>query len=406
MQLYLKNVESERRKSKRFYAYTNGGRKLWGYRQEYCGRQLRKRGFDTKASAEAHLRQAQNDIDALERGEVRSAPTTLAKAMELHRRRFELRAKRKTHAKYEANVRSKMNQIEAFVNWCGPSKLLRSVSSDDLAEYFHHLCRNVSESAAEEYIKSYVAGLFKTARELNDDLANWRIPRLEIDSDPSKRFSGRRVTADEYVTLITKLYADKSHRQARDAADACRIARNTGGRLNEVLTLRVADVNYVTREITLRATKSRKSHWIPRTVPLSTSIAQLVQQRVGQGLANNGFVFGVHSKSYITQINDTISEVAAKAELKYGRLPGGFTFHSLRHTYITEMLERTRDIPTTMRYSGHASLESFAKYLHPTEFGEKKARQTVEGIDGKLTGCEVVRNIGNGENKAAEAANA
>jgi hypothetical protein len=59
-----------------------------------------------------------------------------------------------------------------------------------------------------------------------------------------------------------------------------------------------------------------------------------------------------------------------------------------------------------MRYSGHTSLESFAKYLHPTVFGEKKAKQAVEGIDGKLTACEIVQNIQNAMHDVTRMVNA
>ena len=60
-----------------------GGQKLYGYRREYKGRQLRKKGFKTKADAEHRLRQAMSDVDALERGEIRVKPTTLQEALDL-----------------------------------------------------------------------------------------------------------------------------------------------------------------------------------------------------------------------------------------------------------------------------------------------------------------------------------
>ena len=69
----------------------------------------------------------------------------------------------------------------------------------------------------------------------------------------------------------------------------------------------------------------------------------------------------------------------------------GFIFHSPRRTHITEVLQRTGDIPTTMRLSGHTSLESFQEYLDSTPFGEKKARQVIEGVDGKLTALDTAQ---------------
>ena len=69
--------------SKRFYQYNGPSGKLWGYRREYKGKPLRRKGFSTKAEAESELRRAMDDIDALERGEVRIRPTTMQDALDL-----------------------------------------------------------------------------------------------------------------------------------------------------------------------------------------------------------------------------------------------------------------------------------------------------------------------------------
>ncbi len=71
-------------KSKRFFLYDSPHGKRYAYRREYKGQQLRKRGFETKSEAEAHLRRAMTDIDARERGEIRSQPTA-RETIELHR---------------------------------------------------------------------------------------------------------------------------------------------------------------------------------------------------------------------------------------------------------------------------------------------------------------------------------
>jgi integrase len=68
------------------------------------------------------------------------------------------------------------------------------------------------------------------------------------------------------------------------------------------------------------------------------------------------------------------------AKLDYGQ-ENGFTCHSLRHTFITDLMEKTGgDAGTVMAYSGHKSLESFSNYLHPTEKGCKLAIQALENV--------------------------
>ena len=72
---------------------------------------------------------------------------------------------------------------------------------------------------------------------------------------------------------------------------------------------------------------------------------------------------------------------AAKlAKLNYGQA-NGFTCHSLRHTFVTDMMEATgNDVALIMSYSGHKSIESFKIYLHPTEKGRILANQRMSAV--------------------------
>jgi integrase len=57
------------------------------------------------------------------------------------------------------------------------------------------------------------------------------------------------------------------------------------------------------------------------------------------------------------------SRKAAKlAKLNYGQ-KNGFTCHSFRHTFITDLLIQTKDIPGAMNLSGHKTVESLSGYL-------------------------------------------
>ena len=72
---------------KKFHQYVGpGGQTLHGYMRRYKNVRLRKKGFTSKAEAERHLRQAMNDLDAEERGEIRCKPTTAQEALNIYRR--------------------------------------------------------------------------------------------------------------------------------------------------------------------------------------------------------------------------------------------------------------------------------------------------------------------------------
>src|SRR2546423_14465284 len=103
-------------KSKRFFQPDTPRNNLWAYRRMYKGKLLRKKGFSTKAEAEDHLRAAMNDRDALERGEVRVKPTTMQEALDLFKRKQDVRSVEKSYS-YGVHARSTIKRLQEFVNW-------------------------------------------------------------------------------------------------------------------------------------------------------------------------------------------------------------------------------------------------------------------------------------------------
>jgi hypothetical protein len=80
--------------------------------EKYKQRQLRKKGFSTKAEAEKNLREAMNDVDALERGEIRCKPTTAQEALNIYRRKLEVRSKDKGY-QHGHNLRSNCKIVKS-----------------------------------------------------------------------------------------------------------------------------------------------------------------------------------------------------------------------------------------------------------------------------------------------------
>ena len=105
-----------------------------------------------------------------------------------------------------------------------------------------------------------------------------------------------------------------------------------------------------------------------------------------------------HQRSVVISAikNDSFDNAIARACRKAGKLAklaygqaNGFTAHSLRHTFITDLMEKTgNDAGTVMKYSGHKTLESFSIYLHPTEQGRILATQAMESVGLLLGGLE------------------
>src|SRR6185295_16651846 len=116
--------------AKNFYQYTSSaGQVLHGYQRRYKKHQLRKKGFLLKREAEKDLRQAMDDIDASERGEVRVKPTTAQEAFEIYKRDQDIRGQAKSY-NYRANNESSYKILRDFVQPFGPNRLIRECKVD------------------------------------------------------------------------------------------------------------------------------------------------------------------------------------------------------------------------------------------------------------------------------------
>jgi len=381
-------------KSKRFYQHDTPGGKLWAYRREYKGKPLRRKGFSTKAEAEAHLRTAMSDADALERGEVRIKPTTMQEALDLFERKQTVRSVEKSYA-YGIHAHATIRRLQEFVEQFGPNRLVREITAEDIKEWMHETTVKSSQSTACTYV-GRLMGMLKYAHRTKADLHNWMPP--EVKYEKKVKHSGRIVNEDEYAKLVGALFNPKrpdvqkcSHWSMRlraelwrEAADAVRLLRNTGGRLDEVLRLKWTQINLAKKTVTLYSSKTERE----RVVPLSQAMVDLLKVRKRDGLASDEHIFTrAVTNEFDRQIARACRQAAKQAEIAYGRFDGdGFTLHSLRHTYITHLLANGVDAPTVMEYSGHKSYQSFSVYLHKTDLGEKRACLILEGVDGILTG--------------------
>lgn len=221
---------------KNFNQYTGpGGQVLHGYVRRYKNVRLRKKGFTTRTEAERHLRQAMNDIDAEERGEIRSKPTTAQEALNIYRRNLDVRARDKGY-QYAHNVRSNCKVIQEFVNYFGPNRLIRECTETDLREFYQILCfrPTLNKNSAGVFI-GRIQGMLKAAQKAKPDLVNWLRPTLKVNRTPE--FEHRVVELTEYATLVHTLLNPPlapSRREERvklwrDAGDVVQLLRLTGG---------------------------------------------------------------------------------------------------------------------------------------------------------------------------------
>jgi len=142
-------------------------------------------------------------------------------------------------------------------------------------------------------------------------------------------------------------------------------ALKTGMRREEILTLKWGNVDFKAKFINLLKTKNGKA----RKIPISPKLKEKLQSIKNE----SEFVFiNSKTKTKYSSITKTYNEILEKAKIE------NFTFHDLRHTAATRMIEGGYDLVTTAEILGHSDLRMVGIYAH-TDFERK--RKAIEYLD-------------------------
>ena len=135
------------------------------------------------------------------------------------------------------------------------------------------------------------------------------------------------------------------------------VAVHTGMRLQEILSLRWAQVNFSEMMLTAERTKSGK----PRTIPLNAALHdELLRLRSLDG--QSPYVFpNPKTGKPLTTVKTAFVAACRRAGI------AGLRFHDLRHTFGSRLVEKGADIETVRSLLGHASIAVTQRYVHSTD---------------------------------------
>ena len=155
-----------------------------------------------------------------------------------------------------------------------------------------------------------------------------------------------------------------------------------GIRRGELLGLDVSDIAAEFSQLAIRDGKGGAS----RTVPLPDTTAAILRAYVG----NLGQRSGALIRTKIgTRLSSTgLQRLFTRVLKRAGLDEEGFSVHSVRHAFATQVLRSGTDVATLRDLLGHKSLETTGRYLHAdasTKAGAVKAwdvtlRRAVEGV--------------------------
>ena len=131
----------------------------------------------------------------------------------------------------------------------------------------------------------------------------------------------------------------------------------TGMRMNEVVSLKIEDINPQTMTLRVRMGKGRKDRFLPLSQPLLAVIDQYVEQYKPAIFLFNGATIGHPLCARAVQNAFQLAKQKARLNPK-------ITPHTLRHAFATHHLDNGTHLGGIKEMLGHANLKSTQRYLH------------------------------------------
>ena len=133
------------------------------------------------------------------------------------------------------------------------------------------------------------------------------------------------------------------------------LAYSAGLRVSEAVSLRITDINSDRMQIHIKLAKGKKD----RMVTLSTTILGLLRQYYILYKPNTWLFEGQYPGEHFSSRS---AQQIFKAAYKNLGLPPNCSFHSLRHSFATHLLENGTDITYIQKLLGHNDIKTTLIY--------------------------------------------
>jgi integrase/recombinase XerD len=235
----------------------------------------------------------------------------------------------------------------AYVGWMARLVLRMRVPADQLLE---------------SQVRSYLADLWRTG--LSSSTVNQAISAVRfffngvLHRDWPLEIHYQRAPQHVPVTLspeeVTRLLSAVPGLRERAAME---IAYAAGLRLNEVLHLKLADIDSARMILRVNQGKGKKD----RNVMLSPALLETLRAYWRESKPRVWLFPGMGGKR---PLNATIIQRAFTQAKRQARIAKAVSFHSLRHSFATQLLESGVNVRTIQVLLGHRSLGTTQRYTH------------------------------------------
>jgi len=260
---------------------------------------------------------------------------------------------RKSAILYSGKFTAKpINHSESF----DPTRITMRMMLDDCYELKAEGMKNASIN---RYI-SAVSKVLKFSQEMGLLSQDWTVPRFKRFKEAEDAQERNAYSAQDIKDMVTHARGNLMH---DDLADIILFAALSGIRQGRILALKADDIDFENNMI--RVTKPKNKNVPARYCGLHHALKDMLVRRCNEGRYN---LFG---DDWTTTSSEPRADKVRTAFNKCKRFINkdgyAYTFHGLRHTYGTMMIQSGVNIKDVAHHMGHSSTQVTEKYLHAAD---------------------------------------
>lgn len=261
--------------------------------------------------------------------------------------------------RYSLNtIRTYKNAFEEFINYY-PKHKPEDIDESMITDYLRFLVaeRKVSTSYQNQAINSIK---FYYERVLKGERKLYYVDR------PRKEQVLPEVLSEEEVTKLIQSTENLKHKAI------LMLAYSTGMRLNELLNVKIKDIDSKRMQVRIEQGKGKKD----RYVPLSTVLLNVLRHYFKEYKPKEWLLEGMTGSKYSSRSIQQIMKMA----IKKAGIRKKASIHTLRHSYATHLLENGVDIRYIQVLLGHASSKTTEIYTHVTTKGFDQIKNPLDKL--------------------------
>src|SRR3954452_4379808 len=251
-------------------------------------------------------------------------------------------------------LRAYLSDLEHFLTWLqkrrGDWDIPYRLQRIDIVEFSNYLGTQKASAQTRKRKLATIRGFLKF---LKDNQIIFGNPADTIEGPIREEREPAILLKTEYKALL-----QVAGESPRDFAIVM-LFLQTGLRVSELVNLKLEDIDFVSRELTVRQGKGKKDRVVPLVGQASVALKAYLAVRDGDTGYDNAFLARNGTSMDVRTVRYRIHKYYQEAGIKKKA-----SVHTLRHTFATHQIHNGLKINELKEVLGHRKMETTYKYVH------------------------------------------